>query len=210
MLVFVDESGDPGLKLDEGSSKYFIVTLVIFEDFQDALDLDTRISLLRKELQFPEHFEFKFNRLHPDYRKKFLDAISPYPFLYFGIVINKQKLFGKGFQFKSSFYKYTCQLVFENAKPYLNNAIVVIDGSGSKDFRRQLEKYLKDRINQYKTEFRYIKKIKIQDSKKNNLLQVADMVAGSVARSYKTEKKDCKIYREIIRHRENFVQFWPK
>ena len=82
----------------------------------------------------------------------------------------------------------------------------MIDGSGSKDFRRQLEKYLKDRINQHKAGFPYIKKIKIQDSKKNNLLQVADMVAGSVARFYKTEKKDCKIYREIIRHRENFGQ----
>jgi len=210
MLVFVDESGDPGLKLNQGSSKYFIVTLVVFEDVQDALDLDERIKLLRKELQFSAQFEFKFNRLHPDYRIKFLESISPYSFLYFGIVINKHKLFGKGFQFKSSFYKYTCQLVFENAKPYLNNATVVIDGSGSKDFRRQLEKYLKDRINQQKEGFRFIKKVKIQDSKKNNLLQVADMVAGSIARSYKVDKKDHKTYRDIIRHRENFVQFWPK
>jgi hypothetical protein len=210
MLVFVDESGDPGLKLDQGSSKYFIVTLVVFEDMQDALDLDIRIALLRKELHFPDHFEFKFNSLHPDYRIKFLEAISPYSFLYFGIVINKERLFGKGFQFKSSFYKYTCQLVFENAKPYLNNATVIIDGSGSKDFRHQLEKYLKERINQQKACFPFIKKVKIQDSKKNNLLQVADMVAGAIARFYKIDKRDHKIYRNIICHRENSVQFWPK
>ena len=87
MLVFVDESGDPGLKLNQGSSKYFIVTLVVFEDVQDALDLDERIKLLRKELQFSAQFEFKFNRLHPDYRIKFLESISPYSFLYFGIVV---------------------------------------------------------------------------------------------------------------------------
>ena len=139
-----------------------------------------------------------------------MEAISPYSFLYFGIVINKKKLFGKGFQFKESFYKYTCQLVFENAKPYLNSAIVTIDGSGSRDFRLQLQKYLKDRINQQAENMRYIQKIKIQDSKKNNLIQVADMIAGTIARSYKTNKKDHRIYRDIIRHRENFIQYWPK
>ena len=32
MLVFVDESGDPGLKLNKGSSAYFIVALVLFEE----------------------------------------------------------------------------------------------------------------------------------------------------------------------------------
>ena len=131
MLVFVDESGDPGLKLDQGSSRYFIVILVLFED--------------------PE-----------------------------------------------------------NAKPYLNNATVIIDGSGSKDFRRELERYLKKRINQAKGNLRYIEKVKIEDSKKNNLLQVTDMIGGAVGRSYKYKKKDRKIFRNIINHRENFVQFWPK
>ena len=210
MLVFVDESGDPGLKLDKGSSKYFIVTLVVFEDLKDAEDLDLRILLLRKEFGFHRRFEFKFNHLRSDYRIKFLEAISPYSFLYFGIVINKRKLFDKGFNYKSSFYKYACSLVFENAKPYLNNATVIIDGSGSKDFRRQLKKYLKDRINEERSEIRYIKKVKIEDSKRKNLLQVADMIVGSIGRSYKYEKKDCKVYRNIIDHRENFVQFWPK
>ena len=81
MLVFVDESGDQGLKLDQGSSKYFIVALVAFGDHQDAIDLDTRIGLLKKELGFSHQFEFKFNHLRQDYRIKFLEAISPYSFL---------------------------------------------------------------------------------------------------------------------------------
>ena len=115
MLVFVDESGDPGLKLDQGSSRYFIVILVLFED--------------------PE-----------------------------------------------------------NAKPYLNNATVIIDGSGRKDFRRELERYLKKRINQAKGNLRYIEKVKIEDSKKNNLLQVTDMIAGAVGRSYKYKKKIVKYF----------------
>jgi hypothetical protein len=31
MLVFVDESGDAGMKLGKGSSEFFIVTAVLFK-----------------------------------------------------------------------------------------------------------------------------------------------------------------------------------
>jgi hypothetical protein len=53
-------------------------------------------------------------------------------------VINKAKLYGEGFRVADSFYKYTCSLVFETAKPYLRDAIVVIDGSGSRRFKQEL------------------------------------------------------------------------
>ena len=65
-----------------------------------------------------------------------MNAVAPYSFFYYGIVINKDssKLYGDGFRNKSSFYKYACSLVFENAKEKLNNAIVVIDKSGNLNF----------------------------------------------------------------------------
>jgi hypothetical protein len=56
---------------------------------------------------------------------------------------------------------------------------------------------------------RIIGKIKIQDSNRNNLLQLADMICGAVARSY-TQKEDAKTYRALVAHREIYVQLWPK
>ena len=32
MLVYVDESGDAGLKISQGSSPYFVVALIVFDD----------------------------------------------------------------------------------------------------------------------------------------------------------------------------------
>ncbi len=32
MLVFIDDSGDPGFKFEKGSSKYFVIALVIFKE----------------------------------------------------------------------------------------------------------------------------------------------------------------------------------
>ena len=209
MLVFIDESGDPGLKLGSGSTDYFIVTLVAFEENEEALATDQRIQLLKRELGFPAEFEFHFNKVKGSYREAFLSAVVGFDWFYFSIVINKRKLTGAGFKFKESFYKYACGLVFENAKPYLDNATVVIDGSGSREFRRELGTYLRKRINDTRGDSRFIGKIKVQDSQTNNLLQLADMVCGAVARNY-SKKDDAETYRRLISHREIYVQFWPK
>ena len=208
MLVFVDESGDPGLKLGQGSSKYFIVTAVIFEELDEAQAIDLRIGLLRRELNLSQDYEFHFSKNKAIIRETFLKAVGKYDFFYFSIVINKKALYGEGFNYKESFYKYACSLVFENAKPYLNMATIIIDGSGSREFRNQLGTYLRRKINNENN--RYIKKVKIKDSRKNNLIQMADMICGAVYRSFKLAKKSDSRYRDIVKHREIYVQFWPR
>ena len=50
MLVFIDESGDSGLKVEAGSSRFFTVALVVFEDYEEANACDKRIELLAKEI----------------------------------------------------------------------------------------------------------------------------------------------------------------
>ena len=142
MLIFIDESGDPGLRIEAGSSKYFVVALVAFEDHEEALAADDRISLLRKEQRFPENFEFHFNKVKPVYRRMFLDAVGRYKFFYCGIVIDKTKLTKRGFQFQDSLYKYACALLLERSKPRLSNASVVLDECGTKNLGHELRSYL--------------------------------------------------------------------
>ncbi len=208
MLVFIDESGDPGLKIEEGSSKFFIVALVAFEDIAEADACDQRIELLKKELRWKRNREFHFQQNSHKVRCAFLEAVSPYNFFYYGIAINKDphKLYGDGFRNTESFYKYACGLVFENAKEKLDNAIIVVDKSGNMDFRSQLAKYLKSRVNTDKT---VIKKVKMQKSSGNNLLQLADYVAGVINRSIQ-HKRYAEEYNRMVAHREIRVQVWPK
>ncbi len=160
MLVFIDESGDSGLKIERGSSRFFTVALVAFEDMEEANACDQRIELLKKELGWKRDREFHFKQNSHRIRCAFLKSVAPYNFFYYGISINKdpEKLYGDGFRNKESFYKYTCGLVFENAKEKLNNAIILIDKSGNTDFRRQLARYLKARVNRDRN---VIKKIKM-------------------------------------------------
>ncbi|MBU1290165.1 DUF3800 domain-containing protein [Patescibacteria group bacterium] len=210
MLIFIDESGDSGLKTEKGSSKFFTIALVVFEDREEALFCDQKIALLKKELGWSDNSEFHFKRNSDKVRRAFLQAVAPYNFFYYGVVINKdpKKLWGDGFRNKESFYKYACGLVFQNAKDKLENAIIVVDKSGNLDFRRQLTKYLRKRMNE--GDKKLIKKLKMQRSESNNLLQLADYVAGVINRSIQKNKKFAKDYRKIVAHREIYVQIWPK
>jgi hypothetical protein len=209
MLVFVDESGDSGLKLGQGSSEFFVLTLVIFNEHEAANAADASVDSIREKLKLNPKLEIKFNKLRDSGRRYFLRTIAAHDFVYFSVVINKAKLTGKGFSFKEPFYKYVCSLAFNNCREHLQDATIIIDGSGSREFRQQLQTYIKGKVNDTSDVRACIKKIKIEDSKKNNLLQLADVVCGAVARSF-SAKKDSPSYRSLIKGREGYVQFWPK
>lgn len=208
MLVFVDESGDSGMRSKQGSSAYFVISAVIFEENEAAEECDAEIEALRKVLFKGANREFHFNKLCDQFREDFFNAVARHDFFHISFALNKARLYGPGFLYKDSFYKYTAKLLFENAKPYLREASVVIDRSGNREFRQQLEKYLKRKIN---TDGQVIRKVKSEPSHSNNLIQMADMVCGAIARSYKEGKTGDKMrFRRLISHRELDVLLWPK
>ena len=50
-LVFIDESGDAGFKIEKGSSSHFVVVLVIFNDELVAEETALTIKKLKRELK---------------------------------------------------------------------------------------------------------------------------------------------------------------
>jgi hypothetical protein len=207
MLVFLDESGDSGMKGKPGSSAFFIVTAVLFEDHDEADRCEKTIKAFRQHKHLHEKFEFHFNSCRDELRCDFLTAISECSFFYHSVVLNKAKMWGKGFQDKNSFYKYAAGLVFENAKQELVQAKVVIDKCGNREFRDQLGKYLKRRMN---TGSNLIRKVSMERSHSNDLLQLADMICGAIARSFNVQKPERMAFRKIVKHRELRVQVWPR
>lgn len=209
MLVFVDESGDTGLKAGAGSSRFITLVLVLFEDAQAAHLAEDRITALRRELGRPENFEFHFKDNSHDLRTAFFQAAAPLPFTYTGFVIDKGQIYAAG-GVRNTIYKDLCGLVFEEAKEQLVNALVKIDRSGGQEFRRELAAYLKRKINDPQAAARHIKRVDMPTSQGNSLLQLADMVCGAVARSYREDRKEPMQYRKIIAHHEVAVRRLPE
>lgn len=191
----------------EGTSEYFIVTAVIFEDNKEAEQCESRIREYRQKLGKNQQFEFHFNQCCDDYKRGFLRVANQSRFSYYALVLNKSKLWSEGFHNKDSLYKYATSLVFENARSFLTNATVIIDKCGDRQFRNQLAKYLKRKMNDPGNTL--IRKVKMEVSRSNPLLQLADMVCGAVARSYKKGDLNGNVFRDLIRQKEKRVQLWP-
>ena len=176
MLVFVDESGDPGRRVSKGSSLYFVVAVVAFADHDDANACDQRIGLLRRGLGLNDGFEFHFAQNSKNIRHSFLSAVAEYPFFYHVFAVDKgpKDLYSMRFTNSECLYNWCISNTFEIAWPDLDNATVVIDKSGGKDFRNRLATHLRQRGPGNPR----IKKVKVQRSSGNNLLQLADYVAS--------------------------------
>ena len=202
MLVFVDESGDTGMNLGQESSNSFTVALVVFEENEEAQAADERISLLRHELHKPMDFEFYLAHNSDDIRRRFFAAVIPYNFFYFGYIIDKTQLLKAGIEQKEAFYKYACGLLFESAKPYLEDGVVKFDASGSQEFQGDLARYLKHKINLPSAGRKRIRKVSLDESHRNNLLRLADKVCGALARSIRSDGAAAGRYRKMIKHRE--------
>lgn len=209
MLVFIDESGDSGINASRSSTRHLLITLVLFEDRAEAGHADKRISTLRRELGVTPDFEFHFSKLKQEWREQFLRAMGLFEFTYFTVVLDKQRLAQRGYTKPSDLYRYACNLVFQAAKPYLRNASVVMDGHGSQQFRRELATHLRKHINGPGEGGGHIAKVRLRHSHTDNLLQLADMVCGAVARSL-TDKPHATRCRSIISHCEMLVSTWPK
>lgn len=206
MLVFIDESGDTGLKTANGSSKYFVLSLILFTDHQEALACDRKIESLKNQMQKDAQFEFHFQNNSVKVRNHFLQCISSYTWHYFAVVIDKSLIDrATDLTSKIALYQKACQLLFSSAKPHLFEAIVVMDKFNPQAFQKSLKSYL---YGKQKTN-KMIKKLKQQNSHSNNLLQLADYVAGIINRKYQA-KKDFGQYYQLIRKKELEVRQWPQ
>lgn len=198
MLVFIDDSGDAGFKFASGSTRYFVIACVIFDDDLEALKVKVAIRELKRQIGFPDSVEFKFFKSSDEIKQKFLHGISRYTFRVRTIVVDKSIIRSRELkENKSSFYSYIIKLVLQNNDETIIDAKIRIDGSGDRQFRRSFLGYLRKQLNSHQKIV--IKNCKLVDSQSDELIQMADMIAGAIRRSYDSSKKDAKIYKKIIK-----------
>jgi hypothetical protein len=200
-IVFIDDAGDPGFKFNKGSSLFFIITAVIFNDALEVEKTSVSIKETKRKLGFPdENFEFHFCKSSKLVREKFLEAVKDFDFKIRYLVIDKRKIKSDELKNnKNSFYSYAIKMLLSNSNGSIFDAKIRIDGSGDRIFRRNFSTYLRKNLNS--KEKKIVKNLKLVDSKENTLIQLADMVAGSEFRyfEHKNIKTDFDTYRNIIK-----------
>ena len=191
MLIFIDDSGDPGFKIADGSTAFFVISLLIFDDPLEAEKMAVAIKELRRSLGFPDSQEFKFNKSRPDVRLKFLETIATFSFRVRSLVVDKDKIYSPELRTnRVSFYAYFIKTAIKYSNNTILDAKIRIDGGGDRAFRQQFLMYLRKELN---TDDRQIvKHCQLVDSKHNVLIQAVDMVAGSIRRAHEKQEEEYK------------------
>jgi Protein of unknown function (DUF3800) len=190
MLVFIDESGDPGFK--PGASPIFVAVMVIFGAAQDAADTQKRIE--QSEARKVHKSEFKFSKCSDEVRDLFFAAVRGCAFKVRAIVVRKEIIYSPRLKTdKDRFYEYFVKAMMNYNGGSLKGARIIIDGSGDRVFRQNLNAALRRRLGKG-----VIKDLRFKDSDRDILVQLADMCAGAVARSYRPDRDEPCRWRKML------------
>ncbi len=194
-IAYLDESGDAGRDRRPGSSPLFITGLVVFVDPDEAHRCDERIGRLRTELGKPERYEFRF-RDNPDpVRRTFLAAVAPFSFTYHAAVLEKGR---PGSAWGEMLYIDACARVCALAGEALNQAHLIADASSHDRHSQQgIATRLRNRIN---TGRAVLADVRMQDSARHNLIQLADYITG-VTSWHEQKKRGGEEYYHLLRAR---------
>jgi hypothetical protein len=192
MLIFIDESGDAGFKLNRGSTALFVAALVAFQDVEEARATQVAIDTLAARLRI--HPEFKFSKCRSEIRDAFFKAVTPFEFSVRALVV--QKAFTRSLNpnaRKEAFYSFFIKSMLKFDDGLLEGARIIIDGSGDREFKRQMAAYFRGHVGRGR-----LKSIRFSNSSSDRLIQLADMCAGAIARSFKTDRPDRSRWRDML------------
>ena len=104
VVAFADEFGTNSFDFDTQGSHFIAASVIINRD--ELEEIEKQIEEVRKK--YFQTGEIKSNKVGKDHRRRLiiLKELSKINFTVYGVVIDKSKLYGEGFKYKKSFYKF--------------------------------------------------------------------------------------------------------
>ena len=173
-----DEAGDASLNFGKGASRYFVVALVAT---QDADNLRSVLVNMRKQEQFADNFEFHFNALASDkLRQKGMLALKQADFQAWALIVDKTDLptFLQAASEMEFYLFFVTELVGMIPVEVRHKGTLIMDEFGSAN-TAQVKLKRKFKARNLRHEF---SRIFVRRSRSEDLIQVADLVAGAILR----------------------------
>lgn len=206
---YIDEYGDTNIKVEkDGVSAFFIIT-VIFVPEDELSVKEEAIESIRKN--YFQTGEMKSSKVADNdaRRIKILTSLNEVGIRTFSLAVDKKELYrNSGLAWKRSFFKYLHRLLYERVYRIFENLAVTADEHGSEEFMEGFKTYLARIIppSLFSTQtFKFAK------SSDYILLQVADMISGSLARCIdpnKTSPRHQEILGLIAKNSVG-IDIWP-
>ncbi len=206
--AYIDESGNFGFDFSAlGTSKYYILCAVIVEN-HELNNLHETVEKVKRNVGYPDS-ELKSSKIGNNYARR-SHIISKFLDINFRVILliaDKQKFLENSplTQYKDAFIKYLHQRLYDALYHVYPKLKIIQDEEGTTEFQNSFKHYVERKrpqinfLNEY--DFDYC------DSKDEVLVQLADVVGGSIYHSLNDDNSPP--YREILKGKILFVDFFP-
>lgn len=191
MRIYVDDSGDPGTRLRQGSTLYLCIGCVLVEDYAAA---EEKVQRFRSYMKWPKDREIKWTRSDEHTRLAFLRRLDGQTFQTCALVIDKQVREAYD-QIKKRAYEHALIRGLEHALDLAGGFVdhIIIDQRDEdKRNKREVERRVRRALNAER--FR-VGEVSLRDSCHEDVLQVADMVVGEAHFFARTGER---LYRDLV------------
>ena len=172
-LVFVDESGNPGIKDEQG--EFVIVGVVVIEE-NDLAKISEEFSKIKQQMNWGADFEFKFSKTNKNIIIKLLKSLSNINFEIYALIFDKKDISTNG---QTIYNRLLCDLIKEMR---IENADILVDGKTSRRNKNSVASFFRKELSKNGNKLRY------GNSKSYDGLQLADLIAGTIHRFYAGKK----------------------
>ena len=206
--AYVDEYGAFGFKFeDPGCTASMILTAILVDD-KDVSNIEKAAEEVSKKYFGDGEMKSKSIGKNHQRRLRILNDIVKMPFKAYVFVIDKTKIFDNcGPRYKPTFYKFFNSKIYHELFTNFKDITIVADNVGGSEYIREFADYVKHNVVTQLSLFDDHNFL-MNDSKDNYVIQIADIISGSLAYNFDAKKKlkaDGNDYLKLLKDNDKIV-----
>ena len=208
--VYIDEFGAFGFDFDKPNvSTHFILSAVIIDE-QDLESVENAVNIIKqKYFQGPEMKSSKIGKDHIK-RNNILRELLSVKFKVLLFIADKRLIWeNSGLRYKKTFYKFLNDKIHQELRLSFSDVTIFADEIGSNDYMESFVKYFD--AKKEPSDLFEDSRFNFKCSTNSILIQLADIISGSIAYSYdesKISKAEGNDYKSILNNKiTNIITF---
>lgn len=181
--AFIDESGSYGFSF-KNHDTFFVVTAVLVEQGGKTKILEDTFKEIKNKLFHGA--EIKSSKIKDSTRTRIFSALKDLKFSYYSLIIDKRSIYDdSGIRnWRASFYKFLYRQLYEKLYSTFSSITCFADELIDKKFIAGLKLYIEK-----ETQNTLFQQVSFTNSKETNLIQLADLIAGTLNRYFSKKSK---------------------
>lgn len=207
VVAFADEFGNNSFKFETESSHFIIASVIV--NSEDLPEFYQEAEVIRKK--YFQTGEIKSSKIKDNHKRRMLilKDVVKLKFNVYSVVIDKRELYGEGFKYKKSFYKYLNGVLYKELYKTFPKLELKVDEHGGNDFMLSFKKYVQD--NHIRDLFEGSDFL-VQNSDYELGVQIADLMAGTLGYIFDEHKKSdfSKFFYDTLNPKIISINQFPK